>query len=763
MKNYGYFTSDDKEYIITEKNLPRNWDQFIWNKTFMCKVSNDGSGTSFYKHPDGMRTTLCSDRRVIYIKDNDSGEVIMLPDDGITAYGIGYARFEAEKNNLRTEFRISVPQNAAAEGWTINLENKSSSAKNISIYTYINPDLTGYFTPFGVKCYKVAFNGVKNLFTYENADAYCPTTHFNGYFCADTKIDGFETVGEMFFGAGQNRSFINPYTVKNDTCSNILYQGGGGNHGASDMINVMKFNINLAANEQKQIQILCGIYEENNEIENAMRQYMNTGALDTALEQYISDFDKKSETYSIQTPDKTFNRLYNIWGKYNLMFTGRWTRIYSRGFRDILQDTMALCSLDKDLARENILTAAAHIYNSGKCIRAWDNVSTTLSTEFYADGPVWLPMAVNEYIKETGDTEILKEKCPYYDFGADSLLDHMLKAVKFLYNDKGSHGLSLIHDGDWLDSMHLVGTKGKGEGVWLTIALYKALKDLSELLEYLGDYKNKKEIDLMAETTKDTVNKYGWDGRWFLQAYNDAGNKVGGSECAEGKIYTNPQSWAVMSGITSPERENLCFEILDNELDSRFGSRMLTPPYTKQDSTLGTTTGFAPGTFGNGSSYCHVSAFKIVADCKRGRGNKAYETMNKIIPGGTADLNNEISDCPPYAFTNGRVAPEHPYLAGRCLGLWNTATVAWCWFALSEYMLGIRKTFDGLTVNPCIPQEWEKCSAVRYYRGAKYIISIYNPSKKQTGVNKITVNGKLLSGDILPYEKGGEYDVQVIM
>lgn len=761
MKNYGHFSSDGKEYIITEKNLPRNWEQFIWNDKFMCKVNNDGSGSSFYKHKTGMRTALCGGQRLIYIKDG--GDITVIPETGTAAYGVGYARFECDKNSLHTEFRITVPQKAYAEGWTVSLHNKSSKSKNVSVYTYIKPDLTGYFTPFAVQCYKVAFDEAKNLFTYENADAYCPATHFNAYFCADTSIDGFETVGEMFFGAGKNRSFSNPRAVSEGDCTGILYSGGGGDRAVSDMVNVMRFDITLAAGEKRQLQIICGIYEEQAETQAAIDTYMHTGALDKALSEYTDNFYAKAQSSFIKTPDKTLDRLMNHWAQYNLLLTGRWTRIYSRGFLDILQDSMALCSVDPKLARENILTAAAHIYSSGKCARAWDNIATALASEFYADGPVWLPMAVNEYIKETRDKDILNEICPYLDNGEGSLLEHVLKAVKFLYNDKGEHGLSLIHDGDWLDSLHLVGSKGRGEGVWLTIALYHAMKDLSELLGYLGDYKNKADIDKMAETVRTTVNEQGWDGKWFIQAYNDYGSKIGSCECDEGRIFTNPQSWAIMSGITSEERERLCFEALDNILDSPFGSRMFTPPYTKQDNTIGTTTGFPPGTGGNGSAYCHVSAFKIVADCKRGRGNKAYETMCKIIPGGIADLNNDIADCPPYAFTNGRVAPEHPYLAGRCLGIWNTATVAWCRLAIVEYMLGIRRTFDGLTINPCIPDTWSEYSVTRHYCGAEYRITVKNPSHKQTGVSKIIVDGKPCGINILPCQKGQIYKVDVVM
>lgn len=763
MKNYGHFTPDERAYIITEKNLPRNWEQYVWNKNFMCKINNDGSGNSFYKHPDGMRTALCGGRRIVYIRDLQSGGCTVIPDEGTAIYGVGYARFELEKNGLAAAFRVSVPQEAAAEGWTIDVWNKSGAEKKYSIYTYIKPDLTGYFTPFAVQCYKVAFDKEQNLFTYENADAYCPATHFNGYFCADTAIAGFETVGELFFGMGQNRDFVHPRAVDADMCTNMLYQGGGGDRAVSDMVNVMKFDVALAPGEKKQIQLLCGIYEERGEIAAAMGQYMQPGALDKALDAYVRAFEAKTEQFSIKTPDQTLNRLYNRWAKYNLMLTGQWTRIYSRGFRDILQDTMALCSLDKALARENILTAAAHIYSSGQCKRAWDNVATALASEFYADGPVWLPMAVNEYIKETGEIELLQERCPYLDSGEGTLLEHMLRAVTFLYNDKGQHGLALIHDGDWLDSQHLVGAKGIGEGVWLTIALYKALCDVSELLEYIGAHAQKKEIDAMAELTKNIVNEHGWDGKWFLQAYNDAGDKIGSSTCEEGRIYTNPQSWAIMAGVTSAERERQCFAVLDGDLDSSLGARMFTPPYTKEDDTIGTTTGFAPGTGGNGSAYCHVSAFKIVADCMRQRGNKAYETMCKIIPGGSADTQNENADCPPYAFTNGRVAPEHPYLGGRCLGIWNTATVAWCWFAVSEHMLGIRRTFEGLSINPCIPEHWEEYSAVRYYRGAKYIVTVKNPFKKQTGVRKITVNGQELDGRQLPYKTGGEFHVEVLM
>ncbi|MBC7765446.1 MAG: glycosyl transferase, partial [Hyphomonadaceae bacterium] len=388
---------------------------------------------------------------------------------------------------------------------------------------------------------------------------------------------------------------------------------------------------------------------------------------------------------------------------------------------------------------------------------------TALTHEFYADGPVWIAPAVYSYIAETGDDAILDLDVPYFDEGSSSVWEHMLTAVRFLYNDRGEHGLCHIHDGDWCDTAHLLGKKGIGEGVWLSIALYNTLQTVIEIAHGTGRLAVLPELMAMAEDIKEKVNEHGWDGDWYLIAYNDEGRKIGSHESEEGKLFLNPQSWAVLSGIAPYERVQKCFEAIDKKLDTWIGPLLLTPAFTKKDITIGSITGFHPGTIENGACYCHAASFKIVADCKAGRGEQAYETLMKIVPGGTADDMNEQADCPPYAFTNCRYSPEHPYLAGRFLNTWITGTVSWCWQAMTEWILGVRKTLDGLLIDPCIPAKWEGFTVSREYRGTIYHIEVKNPKHLNKGVQSIIINGKEIAGNIIPICKEKEVQVLVVM
>lgn len=759
MNKYGEFINEGKEYRIFNLNIPRKWENYIWNHSFLCRVAQDGTGNSFYRHPDGLRSELVKGIRNIYVLDTENGNYWSLFDKKSSTeciHGIGYTRFLNSSNGVDTSLRITVPPKLKGEAWQAEVRNGTDKDLKLRVFTVAELDLTGYPTKFGYKwSIHACFDKEKNLITYVNQDADRKAPYFHGFLSSDKKFTGFETVGEIFFGFEQNVS--HPETLKNGECKSVLNRGG------DQILGVLQFDISLAAGDTEKIQIIQGLYEEPEEVEEALGLYLGNGVLDKELDRYTAEMDKFMSPVKVDTPDPELNRLFNIWTKNNLKFTGQWTRMYSRGFRDVLQDTAGVVSLDKEMARKNILEAMENIYRSGRCRRAWANLATALSDEFYSDGPVWIPLAVNGYIRETGDTCILYEECSYYDGGKGTVLEHMVAAVRFLYNDKGEHGLSLIHDGDWCDSAHMLGKKGRGEGVWLTIALYNAVKEVERLARFIKQDELAEEMAVMAEEIREKVNMHGWDGEWFLVAYNDDGRKVGSKENKEGQLFLNPQSWAVLSGVTTKEREKMCLSAIDKYLDSWVGPLLLTPPYTEKDTSIGSLTGFAPGTIENGSCYCHAASFKIVADCVAGRGNHAMDTLKKIIPGGETDRKNPIADCPPYAYTNSRVAPFHPYMAGRHLFTWTTGTVSWCWQAMTQWILGIRPEFEGLMIDPCIPWDWEQFSVVRTFRGSVYNIEVYNPEHVNKGVKEIYLDGMLMTPRILPVTEGKVHEVKVIM
>lgn len=759
MKQYGRFNESGSEYIIEDQIIPRKWNNFLWNDNFLCEIEHDGCGKSFYRHKSGLRSDLIKGKRCIFIRDDEKANYWSFPGSGNedrTVHGLGYTVFSKEKEGLSASFKMTVPGDIKGEAWIITLTNNTNKKIKRTVFTFAELELAGYLTPFGCKwSIPVTYNKDLNGFVFINNDAYCPDDNFHAFMITDTEFKAFETVPEKFYGIG--RGLGNPIAVERGSCESTF------NCGSGEYVGVLQYEIELEPGASKEISIIYGVFEELEEAYAVKKKYHLEGKTETALEEVKNGVENYLEGVEINTPDNEINRLFNLWVKHNLKLTAQWTRVYSRGFRDTLQDTAGITSLDTTIARENILESMTHIFKSGRCVRAWGAISGVLKDEFYADGPVWIPLAVNAYICETGDISILDEICEYQDGGKGTVLEHMTAAIKFLYNDKGEHGLSLIHDGDWCDTAHLLGKKGKGEGIWLTIALFNAIKEVIKLAEYISNDKLKAEMEEMSEWVKATVNIEGWDGNWFLIAYNDDGRKIGSNENKEGKVFLNPQSWAVISGITSPEREKQCLEAIDEHLDTWLGPLLLTPAFTSKDMGIGTLSGYHPGTIENGSCYCHAASFKIVADCIAGRGNKAYETMKKIMPGGSADAQNPIADCPPYAFTNCRFAPDHPYLAGRTLGTWLTGTVSWAWQAMTEWMLGVRRTFNGLLIDPCVPEEWSEFSIRRKFRGSVYNVTVLNPEHVQRGVKEIYLDGELYNGTVLPLTTGKIHEVKVIM
>ena len=755
----GRFSESGEEFLITRPDrLPREWYNYVWNESFLCQTTVDGAGGSFYRHPAGMRTQLNGGSRRIYVRNRQTGDCCGFPkgdpDDEVT-FGQGYTTYRRKWRGIELSFQITVPKGIKGELWCMQVVNTTGEDLDLSVFSFMDISLLGYFTPFQILCLSSKFEPDSGVLTFVNTDSCCTSPYFNGFVASDAPVAGFDAVRGLFVG-WQSASLETPKAVVAGKCTNTPYAGYG-------PAGVLQTELRVQADETKAVRYLYGIHESREEVAAAMKAafaprsgpIMQTGPSDEAR--------AKNDRFVVDTPDAELNRLFNSWAKHNLRFCVDWTRIYSRGFRDVLQDAMGVTALDPASARESLLAAMAHVYRSGRCVRAWDAVSTTLSEEFYADGPVWIPLAVNAYIRETGDTAILDEQCPYLDGGKGSLLEHMLAAVRFLYEDRGRHGLCRIHDGDWCDTAHLLGKKGRGVGVWLTIALHKALAEVGELAEFLGDAALAGEMATKGQVLREVVNEAGWDGEWFLIAYNDDGRPIGTGTDATGRVFLNPQSWAVISGITSEQRRQACLKAIDEHLDSGVGPVLLSPPFTEMDRSIGTITGFAPGLIENGSCYCHAAAFKIVADCATGRGDRAYRTLRAIMPGGDADQTNPDADCPPFAFTNSRAALCHPYLGGRSLGIWATGTVAWCWMALTEWMLGVRKSFSGLQVDPCIPSEWSGFSVRRRYRGCEYEITVSNPDHVQCGVKEVTVAGEPFAGESLPIEPGRKVLVRVTM
>jgi cellobiose phosphorylase len=721
----GHFSESGEEYILEHRDLePRQWLNYLWNNRFIAQTTADGDGQSFFRHVGGIRTQLNGGPRRIYLRDRVSREVHAFPTTSTeVVFGQSYTTWRGEWQGIRIELQISVTDDLPAELWTMRLTETTGRNREFDLISAMQIDLSGYPTPFHITSIRSEYDSARNLLKFVNIDVACPHPYFNGFAACDQPVQHYDAASMMFAGKG---SFDAPGSLQDGgNLTNTPYGGYGA-------IAALQTAVCLNGDETSNVRFVYGIYDELPELQNGIAKLFASPA-DWRNGPTATD-RARNERFMMTTPDAELNRLFNSWAKHNLQFCIHWTRIYSRGFRDVLQDAMGASTIDPDQSREKILAALGHVYRSGRCVRAWDAVNT-----------------------------LLEEVVPWHDGGEASVFDHLLAALNFLYGDRDERGLCRIHDGDWADMCQTLGREGRGVGVWLSIALYNALNETGKLAQHLDKDDLATQMQTRAAEVKQAVNAHGWDGQWYLFAHNDENRAIGTAAAKEGRIFLNPQSWAVLSGLAEGERKQACLKAIDTELDSTIGPYLLAPAYTDMDAGVGSVTGSPTGVIENGSCYCHAAAFKIVADCVAGRGAQAYKTLRAIMPGGSADQQIENADCPPFAFTNSRAAMWHPYLAGRSLGLWVTGTVAWSWVACTEYILGIRKTFDGLIIDPCIPAQWDGFSVQRLYRGCTYEITVANPEHVEHGVREIRVDGEIWKEPVLPIRPGRIVKVVVTM
>lgn len=772
---YGDFSPDGKEYIITRPDTPRPWINYLWNDQYCAIFSQTGGGYSFYEPPEGdvskrtnltrgtlhlIRTTRNDQPgRWIYLRDDDTGDYwtinwqpVQKRLDGYECkHGLGYSIIESKYKGIIGQFRIFVPFGAPVEIWTIKVKNDTADKKRISVYTLIEWALDGFFAhtnPYGF--IHATYDRKLQALVISCDSPHFPNSKPMGFMGADFNPDGYDCRRESF--VGKYSSLATPVVVKEGSCNNSSACG-------EDTVGVLNHRVNLEPGQEKNFNIVVGTADSPEEIDRLLKLYLNPEKVEAEWKSVRAHWNKLIELITIDTPEPDLDRLVNIWLKYQLSLCGRWVRGYGYGFRDILQDAEALFLLNPEQARNNMLKALRHQYKEGNAVRAWG----PLDKRDYKDSPVWIIFTLAAYLKETGDMSILEKEIDFLDEGRATVYEHSLRAVRYLYNDRGKHELCHIGDGDWSDSLDEAGTKGKGESVWLSMALFRALNLMEELANKIGDKETSQEMALKASKLKGWINKYGWDGGWYLRAYDDEGEPIGSAKCEEGKIYLNPQTWAILSGVADGERVKKCLNVIDRQLYTELGPITLTPTYTQYRNNIGRISALLPGMWENAAVYNHACTFKILADCVIGRGNKALETIKKFIPSNRANLCNK-SDNEPYVFPSFYIGPANPLRAGESITSWITATAGWMFRIVTEWMLGIRPEYEGLRIDPCIPSEWEVCRITRPFRGSVYKITIENPEHVQKGVKELVVDGQKINSTLIPsFGDRKTHEVNVVM
>ncbi|SEA07928.1 cellobiose phosphorylase [Pseudobutyrivibrio sp. ACV-2] len=805
---YGFFDDNNKEYVITTPKTPLPWINYLGCKDFFTLLSNTCGGYTFYKDAKLLRmtryryndTTPDTNGKYFYIKD---GDTIWNPgwqptktelDSYECRHGIGYSKFTGVKNDIEAALVTFVPVDDPIELTKVTLTNKGNSKKDITLFSYVewclwnaDDDMKNYQRNLSIGEVEVIDSTIYHKTEYRER-----RNHYAVY-SVNTKIDAFETSRDEFRGAYNGPD--KPAAVIEGKLHNTIASGWY-------PIASHQINISLEAGESKTYVFALGYVENAEDDKWEAPGIINKKKATALLSKYqtTEDFDKAFAAlneywngllskFHIESKDEHVNRMVNIWNQYQCMVTFNMSRSASyyetgigrgMGFRDSCQDLLGFVHLIPDRARERIIDIASTQFQDGSAYHQYQPLTKKGNSDIgsgFNDDPLWLIAGTSAYIRETGDTSILKEMVPYdNDMSvATTLMEHLKRSFDYIVNHKGPHDLPLIGRADWNDCLNLncfsehpgesFQCFGPSEGpvaesVFIAGMFVKYGREYAALCKMMGD--TAEEARVLAEVDKmiSAIEKDGWDGEWFVRAYDAYSHKVGSKECDEGQIYIEPQGMCVMAGVGIEDGNAVkALDSVKERLDTKYGVMILQPAYTRYHLELGEITSYPPGYKENAGIFCHNNPWISIAETCIGRGDRAFEVYKKTCPSYIEDI-SEIHRTEPYVYSQ-MVAGADARFHGEAKNSWLTGTAAWTFTNISQYILGIYPTLEGLSVNPCTPAEFGDFNVTRVYRGVTYNIEIKNPNKVQKGVASLIVDGKEITGNIIPFD-GSKKTVSVV-
>ena len=804
---FGHFDDDAREYVITTPRTPLPWINYLGCEDFFSLKSNTCGGYSFYKDAKLLRLTryrynnvpLDSNGLYYFIKD---GDTVWNPgwmptktelDDYKCRHGLGYSIFEGKKNGISAVLTDFVPMGTACEVNKLTLTNESDEKKDFTLFSYVEfclwnamDDMTNFQRNFSTG--EVEIHGS----TIYHKTEYRERRNHYAIFSVNADIDGFDTDRDSFLGAyGENRA---PEVVMTGKAKNSVASGWApvGSH---------QINISLAPGESRDLVFVLGYVENKKDekweglnkvnrkpAEAMLAKFDTTEKADQALADLKAYWNGLLSHFTVSSSEEKLDRMVNVWHQYQCMVTFNMSRSASyfesgigrgMGFRDSCQDLLGFVHLIPDRARQRILDIASTQFEDGSAYHQYQPLTKKGNADIgsgFNDDPLWLIAGTAAYIKETGDYSILDEITPYDNDAskATDFMEHLRRSFNYTVNHLGPHGLPLIGRADWNDCLNLncfseepgesFQTFGPSEGpnaesVFIAGMFVKYGKDYAAICRHRGLEEEAKEAEKQIEKMEQTVLDAGWDGEWYLRAYDHYKHKVGSKECEEGKIFIEPQGFCVIAEIGLKDGYCLkAMESVEKHLDTKYGIVLLQPCYTKYHVELGEITSYPGGYKENAGIFCHNNPWISIAETVVGRGNRAWQVYTRTCPAYIEDI-SEIHRTEPYVYSQMIAGKDAPNF-GEAKNSWLTGTAAWTFLDVSQYILGIRPDYDGLVVDPCIPASLDGFSAKRDFRGVTYHITVKNPNGAEKGVASMTVDGTPVEGNMIPFD-GSKKEVQV--
>ncbi|MEZ5106233.1 MAG: glycosyl transferase [Draconibacterium sp.] len=808
---YGYFDDPNREYVITNPETPWPWINYLGNEDFFSLISNTAGGYSFYKDAKFRRLTryrynnvpMDSGGRYFYIKDE---ETIWSPgwkpvktelDQYECRHGMGYTCLKGIKNELEAKVLFFVPLNTHAEIQKLSLTNHSGKTKTIKLFSLAEWALWNAATDMEnfQRNFSTGEVEIEDSVIYHKTEYKERRNHY-AYYAVNSSIQGYDTDRESFFGL--YNGFEEPQAVIEDKPR--MSQAHGWSPIASHYL-----EIELKSNESKDFIFILG-YVENSQDEKweskniinktkakaTIKKFDTSPKVDQAFVELKEYWDNLLSIYIVKSGDNKLDRMVNIWNQYQCMITFNFSRSASffesgigrgMGFRDSNQDLIGFVHQIPERARERIIDIASTQFPDGGCYHQYQPLTKQGNNDIgsgFNDDPIWLIAGTASYIKETGDFGILDEMVPFdNDWSvARSLFDHLTVSFDHVIRNLGPHKLPLIGRADWNDCLNLncfsndpdesfQTTENKTEGskaeslmiAGLFVVYGREYVRLCNILEKTNEAKRaQKHIDLMITTVK----KYGWDGEWFLRAYDYSGNKIGSNENEEGKIFIESNGWCGMAGIGMEESMvEKALNSVKKYLDSDYGIVLNNPAFSKYYIEYGEISSYPPGYKENAGIFCHNNPWIIIAETIIGRGEMAWEYYQKICPSYLEEI-SDLHKTEPYVYSQ-MIAGKDAFKPGEAKNSWLTGTAAWNYLAITQHILGIQTDYDGLIIDPCIPKEWDGFSVQRKFRGTTFNIEISNEAHVSKGIKEIWLNGVKLEGNKIPLQTVEMCQVKVKM
>jgi len=803
---YGFFDDKNKEYVITDVETPYPWINYLGSNSFFSLISNTAGGYSFYKDALLRRITryrynnVPIDNGGKYFYINNDGDVWSPGWKPVKAdlkeyscrHGMGYTIIKGKRKSLEAEVLYFVPTSTDCEIQKVKLTNKSNKTKSIKLFSFVEfclwnalDDQTNFQRNFSTGEVEV-----KDSVIYHKTEYKERRNHY-AFYSVNTKINGFDTDRETFLGL--YNGFDKPDAVFEGKCSNSVA------HGWSPIASHY-IEMELCPKESKELVFILGYVENEEDKKWESKGVINKDKAYAIIERFSTpekveeSFNELKEywksllsIYQVKSNDEKLDRMVNTWNQYQCMVTFNMSRSASyfesgigrgMGFRDSNQDIIGFVHQIPLKAKERILDIAATQFEDGGAYHQYQPLTKkgnfAVGSNFN-DDPIWLILSTSSYIKETGDWSILEERVPFDNDAskAKSLFEHLKLSFYHVVNNLGPHKLPLIGRADWNDCLNLncfsmnpdesfQTTENKKGGVaesLMIAGLFVAYgKEFINLCKQLNKGEEAEECRKHVDAMVDSIKAHGWDGEWFLRAYDYFGNKIGSKENEEGKIFIESQGYCIMAGIGLEDgKAKQALESVKKNLDCEYGIVLNNPAFTKYYINMGEISTYPAGYKENAGIFCHNNPWIIISETLVGNGDRAFEYFKKITPSYLEEI-SDLHRTEPYVYSQ-MIAGKDAFKPGESKNSWLSGTASWTFYTASQYILGIQPQYNGLKIDPCIPKSWDGFEINRKFRGGLYKIKISNPQHVSKGIKSLIVNGKEIDGNVIPTANPGSKNI----